>query len=65
MENTYTYFDSVAGNQTEQFASLSEIVKYIEDFPYDGQDSDGTIFQNGEPIFTYASRVIGLDWRSI
>ena len=41
----FTYSDSEAGMQSETFTSLSSIVKYIEDFGYNG-DSDGIVFQN-------------------
>lgn len=57
----FTYSDSVAGMQSETFSNLNEIVKYIEDFGYNG-DSDGIILQNDEPILCYISREKGLLW---
>lgn len=58
----FSYTDSEAGKQNETFETLGEIVKYIEDFGYNG-DSEGTIFQNDEPILEYVSRENGIYWR--
>ena len=58
----FTYTDSEAGKQNEVFNTLSEIVKYIEDFGYNG-DSEGMIFQDDEPILEYVSRENGMYWR--
>lgn len=59
----FTYADSQAGIQQEKFNSLSSIVKYIEDFGWNG-DSEGVIFQNEEEILEYISREDWLVWRS-
>ncbi len=60
----FTYSDSVAGMQSETFTLLSEIVKYIESFGWNG-DSEGVIFQNDEPILEYVSREDSLVWANI
>ena len=58
----YTYTDSEAGKQTENFNTLSEIIARIENFGCNG-DSEGVIFQNEESILEYVSRENGLTWR--
>ena len=60
----FTYSDSEAGMQNETFTSLSSIVKYIEDFGYNG-DSDGIVFQNEEPILLYSSKESGILWGTV
>ena len=60
----FTYSDSEAGMQNETFTSLSSIVKYIEDFGYNG-DSDGIVFQNEEPILSYSSKESGILWGTV
>lgn len=62
MTTKFTYSDSEAGNQKDVFTTLSEIVKFIEDFGWNG-DSEGIIFQNDEPILEYVSRQDSLTWR--
>lgn len=66
MENLkFTYSDSVAGMQTETFSNLSEIIKYLEDFGHEGEETSyGIIFQNDEPILEYVSTQEGLEWRN-
>jgi hypothetical protein len=60
----FTYSDSVAGMQNETFAKLSEIIKYIEDFGHEGDETSyGVIFQNDEPVLEYESNQDGLTWR--
>ena len=58
----YTYSDSVAGLQSEEFEKLSDIIKYLEDFGWYG-DSEGIIFQNNENILEYESRENGITWK--
>ena len=63
MENLiFTYTDSEAGKQTEQFAKLSEIISYLENFNPNG-DSEGVVYQNNEPIFEYKSENNLLSYR--
>lgn len=62
---TFTYSDSVAGMQTEEFTKLSEIIKYIEDFGHTGEESSiGIIYDNDEPILMYNSSLEGLFWQN-
>lgn len=63
-ELEFTYSDSEAGMQSETFKSLSSIVKYIEDFGWNG-DSDGIVFQNEEPILSYSSKESGIQWGTV
>ena len=61
----FNYSDSVAGMQTETFSKLSEIIKYIEDFGHEGEETSyGVIFQNDEPVLEYESSQDGLIWRN-
>lgn len=60
----YTYSDSEAGEQDVVFETLSEIVKYIEDFDKVGE-SDGIIYQNDVPILSYSNREYGLSWGTV
>jgi hypothetical protein len=53
--HSFTYYDSVAGEQQKKHKTLSEIIKYIENFGYHG-DSEGTVFCDGVPITEYVSR---------
>ena len=57
----FTYSDSEAGMQSESFKSLSSIVKYIEDFGWNG-DSEGIIYENEIPILSYSSKESGIQW---
>lgn len=58
---SFTYYDSVAGEQQKKHKILSEIIKYIEDFGYHG-DSVGTVFCDGVPIMEYVSSKEKLIW---
>ena len=60
----FTYSDSEAGMQSESFKSLSSIVKYIEDFGWNG-DSEGIIYENEIPILSYSSKESGLQWGTV
>jgi len=60
----FTYSDSEAGTQKENFTELSDIVKHIEGFGWHG-DSKGVILQNDEPILEYVSREDGLIWSKL
>ena len=59
---TLTYTDHVAGKQSASFYTLSEIVKHIENFGWNG-DSEGTVFQDQEPILEYVSRENEFYWK--
>lgn len=61
--NKFTYSDSVAGVQHESFKSLSEIIKYIEEFGYYG-DSEGVVFESDKPVLEYVNRENGITWRN-
>lgn len=63
-ELEFTYSDSEAGMQSETFKSLSSIVKYIEDFGWNG-DSEGIIYENEIPILSYSSKEPGLQWGTV
>lgn len=63
-ELEFTYSDSEAGMQSETFKSLSSIVKYIEDFGWNG-DSEGIIYENEIPILSYSSKESGLQWGTV
>lgn len=61
----FTYSDSVAGMQNEEFTKLSEIIKYIEDFGHTGEESStGIIYDNDKPILMYNSSFYGLFWQN-
>lgn len=60
----FTYSDSEAGMQSESFKSLSSIVKYIEDFGWNG-DSEGIIYENEIPILSYSSKESGIQWGTV
>ena len=60
----FTYSDSKAGMQSESFKSLSSIVKYIEDFGWNG-DSEGIIYENEIPILSYSSKESGIQWGTV
>ena len=60
----FTYSDSEAGMQSETFKSLSSIVKYIEDFGWNG-DSEGIIYENEIPILSYSSKESGIQWGTV
>ena len=61
----YTYSDSVAGFQSERFNKLSEIVKYIEDFDHEGEETSvGIIYENENPILMYVSSPDSFNWQN-
>ena len=60
----FTYSDSEAGMQSESFKSLSSIVKYIEDFGWNG-DSEGIVYENETPILSYSSKESGIQWGTV
>lgn len=60
----FTYSDSVAGMQAIEFNSLSTAILYIERF-YPVGDSEGVVFQDGEPILMYCSIKDELTWKPI
>ncbi len=60
----YSYYDSEAGKQNETFPKLSELLKYIEDFEPKG-NSEGTIYEDENPILEYVSENNNLTFRAI
>ena len=57
----FTYYDSEAGQQTTYFTSLSEMVKYIEEFGWHG-DSHGVVYADNAVILNYTSKENGITW---
>jgi len=53
--DVFTYYDNIGGRQTQDFSSLEEIKKHIEDFGWHG-DSEGVVYKNGRPVLEYISR---------
>ncbi len=66
MENLiYSYYDRESGHQTYVTKKLSELIKYIEEFPETGEETNGIVYQGRRPILEYFYDETGLTWQDV